>query len=779
MASQNASGRRRELGWVTLASFAALYVGNRWGMLAETHRDVAEGLASSLSADLALDILLRPLALSTSAVALICGLSLFCCVWGGYVYALNSRVNVRSGDEHGTARRGTVREGMAYRDRKDPDNNIVLTKNLGIAIRPNANVRERITARNVCVLGGTGANKTTGFVMPNLLQLRADRDMVVVDPKGTTLATCGHALVAAGIDVSVFNTVDMGMSDRYNPLANVRNYREVADFVTCLVKNTNNGRESSDPIWDNGEVLFYRAILTLLLDWFKPEDMTLANMVMLADMADIADEGEGGAQSPLDLMFAQIETGWKWVGDPDAARPATAAGGAFDPVAPGRASGVVRVPSLLRRRGDGVTPATVTRPDGRHGLDPSQDEALKVWHEFRHGAGKTLKSFVISSHTRLAYLSTPDVLRLLAAGDGRDEIHLERLGQVEDEWGRTLRPRVIFVVSSDFNDNLNALLSIMMWQAIYLPMSTADTRNSGKLPRPVSLVFDEFKNIGKLGSFVQTIAVVRSRNIDVAIMLQNASQLEEVYGKEGAATIRGNCATTVYLGGGRDFATAKQISEETGKETVYKYDWSRQGSGLGATSTRQRNSLARDVYDPNEVSTLPASKALVLIGDKQPIVDDKSLVWEHRNYDPTYMGMEPERAFDYLAWKRAGRPMGDDLASWESAHFDAVVPARRAHQLAVRQHQLALHEMAEAQEIGTDDHVARARTRFLEAHAESARVRLAVAERSARRAAGATDDGGLTLRDLDAAEMAEWLVEADVRSTLGPQEASAALELLE
>lgn len=425
-----------------------------------------------------------------------------------------------------------------------------------------------------------------------------------------------------------------------------------------------------------------------------------------------------------------------------------------------------------------MTPATVTRPDGRHGLDPSQDEALKVWHEFRHGAGKTLKSFVISSHTRLAYLSTPDVLRLLAAGDGRDEIHLERLGQVEDEWGRALRPRVIFVVSSDFNDNLNALLSIMMWQAIYLPMSTADTRNSGKLPRPVSLVFDELKNIGKIGSFVQTIAVVRSRNIDVAIMLQNASQLEEVYGKEGAATIRGNCATTVYLGGGRDFATAKQISEETGKETVYKYDWSRQGSGIGATSTRQRNSLARDVYDPNEVSTLPATKALVLIGDKQPIVDDKSLVWEHRNYDPTYMGTEPERAFDYLAWKRAGRPMGDDLASWESAHFDAVVPARRAHQLAVRQHRLALHEMAEAQESGTDDHVARARVRFLEAHAESARVRLAVAERSARRAAGATDDGGLTLRDLDAAEMAEWLVEADVRSSLGPQEASAALELL-
>lgn len=29
------------------------------------------------------------------------------------------------------------------------------------------------------MFGGTGANKTTGFAMPNILQLKVDRDMVV------------------------------------------------------------------------------------------------------------------------------------------------------------------------------------------------------------------------------------------------------------------------------------------------------------------------------------------------------------------------------------------------------------------------------------------------------------------------------------------------------------------------------------------------------------------------------------------------------------------------
>ena len=767
----------RELRWVFLGSIVAFYVGDRWGMLACTHRDVAEGLAESLSADLALDILVNPLALSLETVSLLCGLSLFCLVWGAYVYVVGTRQDVRRGDEYGTARKGTVKEGQAYRDPRNPDNNIVLTKNLGIAIRPNADVRRKVTARNVCVLGGTGANKTTGFVMPNLLQLRADRDMVVIDPKGTTLATCGHALLSAGIDVNVFNTVDMSMSDLYNPLANIRTHEEVIDFVTCLIKNTNNGKESSDPIWDNGEALFYRAILTLLLDWFDPGDMTFANMVMLADMADIPDEGEGDRKSPLDLIFEQIETGVKWVDD-GSAGATSHGGGAFDPVEAGGSGRLVQVPSLYRRR-DGVTPALANKPGGGHGLTPDQDEALKVWHEFRHGAGKTLKSFVISSHTRLAYLSTPEVLRILSAETGKDEIHLERLGQVEDEWGRALRPRVIFVISSDFNDNLNALLSIMMWQAIYLPMSTADTRNAGRLPRPVSLVFDEFRNIGKIGSFIQTIAVVRSRNIDVAIMLQTASQLEEVYGKEGAATIRGNCATTLYLGGGHDATTAKAISEEIGKATVYKDDWSRQGSGLNSTSSRQRSSLARDVYDPNEVATLPADRALVMIGQEQVIEDDKSLVWEHRNYDPTYMAEDPERRFDYKAWKEAGRPMGDALARWEDEWFSSELPARQSCVRIRRQLALARHE--EENSAGTDGpELLRAHRRFLEARHRVARARLAVAHARACAAAGtATCDEREAIDELAAAEANESDVMAGIRAELVPHEWPYAFEVFE
>ncbi|MBR2683997.1 MAG: hypothetical protein IKE22_12120 [Atopobiaceae bacterium] len=77
---KNDRRKTRELAWVLSGSLLAFYVGMRWGMLAETHHDVAEGLAESLSADLVLDVLMRPLAASLDVVPLLCGMALFCVV---------------------------------------------------------------------------------------------------------------------------------------------------------------------------------------------------------------------------------------------------------------------------------------------------------------------------------------------------------------------------------------------------------------------------------------------------------------------------------------------------------------------------------------------------------------------------------------------------------------------------------------------------------------------------------------------------------------------------
>ena len=405
------------MAWAATLSALALYLGDRWGLMASAYRDPIEGLSESLSPALAYEILLDPLTFSLEAVPLICGLSLFAATWYAFATFANRPAELREGDEHGSARMGSARELRGYADHRDESNNIVLSSNVSIAIEPSRGVRRRLPSQNVIVYGPSGTGKTTSFVMTNILQL-ADRDMVVVDPKGQTLARVGHALAAAGFEISVLNLKELAASDRYNPLAAVRDYEDAVAFAQMLVRAVNEGRHSSEPIWEQGPILLFRAVITLMLDWFPREEMTFDNLVSLVSLARTP-ERSPGSRSALDLLFDEIATGECWVHDTEAEENADEA----DPFAPAGAGAptrrgrLVRVPSLMRRR-DGMRPAREVRAGGGHGTD--DDEALQVWRQFRSGATRTLQSFLVTAFSSLAHLTTRRVRELLAAEDGVD-----------------------------------------------------------------------------------------------------------------------------------------------------------------------------------------------------------------------------------------------------------------------------------------------------------------------------------------------------------------------
>ena len=60
----------------------------------------------------------------------------------------------RQGEEHGSARWGTLKEGRAFMDRKDPANNILLSRDFALALKPKRFDLKHDRNRNVCVLGG-------------------------------------------------------------------------------------------------------------------------------------------------------------------------------------------------------------------------------------------------------------------------------------------------------------------------------------------------------------------------------------------------------------------------------------------------------------------------------------------------------------------------------------------------------------------------------------------------------------------------------------------------
>ena len=537
--------------------------------------------------------------LSLEAAALATGLVAACSVWCAWAWSLTHGRAQRQGEEHGSARWGTVREGRRFMNLKDPDQNVILTERFGMAMSRPDHDRRHERNRNVLVVGGSGAGKTRGFFEPNVMQMSAN--YLVTDPKGESLPRLGHMLEAGGYEILSFNTVDFSKSLHYNPLAYVADEADILEFVACLIDNTTGDKEhAGDPFWENAERLLYVALIGYLIYHCPPDDRSLSGLVTLLSLAK-AKESDEDYRSPLDLLFDEVETGMRYVrraGEPEG----------FDP---------------LRRES--------YNPGGTHRwvrvsepVAVDADFCLLHYKMFKDAAGKTLKSILVSCNTRMEPFAIPQVRELVSF----DEMGLDRLGDAGER-------RAVFAVMSDTSSLYSFLFAIMMWQTMNVLCKRALVRYGGALPTPVVMLMDEFANIGRLPDVEKMVAVVRSRNISMAFGLQSLSQLKSAY-KDDAATIVDCCDTTLFLGG-KSTDTVREIAESIGKETVATVTWN-ESRGASASSTRNWNTIERDLMQPAEVAKLPRDEAIVLIAGTDPLRDGKYDVSMHPRWRSVYPG---------------------------------------------------------------------------------------------------------------------------------------------
>lgn len=112
--------------------------------------------------------------LSLEAAALATGLVAACSVWCAWAWSLTHGTAQRQGEEHGSARWGTVRGGRRFMNTEDAFDNIILTEHFGMAMSRPDHDRRYERNRNVLVVGGSGSGKTRGFFEPNVMQMSAN-----------------------------------------------------------------------------------------------------------------------------------------------------------------------------------------------------------------------------------------------------------------------------------------------------------------------------------------------------------------------------------------------------------------------------------------------------------------------------------------------------------------------------------------------------------------------------------------------------------------------------
>src|ERR1044071_4814428 len=89
----------------------------------------------------------------------------------------------------------------------------------------------------------------------------------------------------------------------------------------------------------------------------------------------------------------------------------------------------------------------------------------------------------------------------------------------------------------------------------------------GEPETPITMMLDEFANIGTIPDFATIISLARGRGVAIWLGIQSLTQLEARYGKANAQTILSNCATKIALHG-LDVQTAEYVSRMLGDTTI-------------------------------------------------------------------------------------------------------------------------------------------------------------------------------------------------------------------
>ena len=220
----------------------------------------------------------------------------------GIALYYSSRENRRPGEEYGSAKWGDPKElNRKYMDRQHKDANIILTQRVRLGMDGYITQRNM----NILVVGGSGSGKTRFFCKPGVYS--ANCSYLITDPKGELLRSVGGLLAAMGYEVRVFNLIDPGQSDGYNPFAYIRSEKDVLTLIDNLIKNTTpRNAAGNDPFWEKGEIALDSALMLYLISEAPPEEQNFEMLIYMMNFAEVK-EDDDQYRSPLDMLFRALE----------------------------------------------------------------------------------------------------------------------------------------------------------------------------------------------------------------------------------------------------------------------------------------------------------------------------------------------------------------------------------------------------------------------------------------------------------------------------------------
>ena len=472
------------------------------------------------------------------------------------------------------------------------------SKNDGVPARAVLNKKGQLEGNwkpgvHALVIGATGSGKTTTFINPMIQCIAAANlgsSMIMTDPKGELFDLHSGFLKEQGYEVMVLDLRDTYSSSRWNPL---------------------------EPIWDAYQ------------EYRKAGDNILAHLDPMSDYPDLkrmngeAAEGEpwvewdGKAYTDLDHCKSDVQVAQQKIYDEMYEDLQDLVGGLVpiqnekDPLWEKGARSIVTATCLAFLEDSenpelGMTKEKFNLFNVNKALTDSAN-GYKALKDYFEGRGQLSQAYQLSRQvlgapetTMSSYMSiTMDKLNLfndrgLCGLTAATDLKAEKLA-----FGKT----AVFLKIPDEKDTRHALASLFILSTYKALIKIATPLPGQTLPRNVYFIMDEFGNMPKIDKFGQMITVGRSRKIWFNMVVQSFVQLTNVYGKEVADIVIGNCGVKMFIGS-NDTDTCKMFSEMCGNMTVKTTSTSASlGSKSGDVNVSTQTQVRPLIY-PSELQRL-------------------------------------------------------------------------------------------------------------------------------------------------------------------------------
>ena len=520
---------------------------------------------------------------------------------GGLLIALSQKQRALFGDAR-FATMSEVRQAGLLPDKDHRNETILVGKFKGQYLRYGG-------YQFVMLAAPTRSGKGVGIVIPNCITYTGS--LVVLDIKLENFdITAGYRQKELGQEVYLFAPFDAhGRTHRWNPISYIsedpsNRMGDIDAIANALYNNPN----AKDPFWDNMAKDMFRACCLAVIE--TPENLkphTLGQIIREASA------GIDNLKFLLDARVLMVKDGGGNIVEDRSAGPQTAVKQQKEEPVMSHVAEAQQEQSQEEPSPEGVKDGKDTRP---YYYSDACRRAIKRMTDMPEQTFGSVKS---SFQSPLLAFENPRVDAATSAND----FDL-----------RDVRRRKMTIYLGITPDKLAEAAVIV--NLFFDQLLNQNTRTLPKQDKSLKyqclMILDEFTAIGKVNMIAKSISYQAGYNMRVLTIIQNKSQLEDVYGKSGAVTLMSNHALMImYAPSPVVQSDAKEYSEMLGDTTVKSksksHSYSKQSSHSDSVSDQKRALML-----PQEIKEIGRWREIVSLENCKPIFCDKIKYFEDPDF---------------------------------------------------------------------------------------------------------------------------------------------------